>query len=224
LSIAKRYQGRGLELDDLIQEGNLGLIHAAKKFDPKAGCKFSSYATLWIRQYITRALNNLSLPIRLPVNIHMDIAKVKKTSQSLTQKLGREPSLEEIEQQVGMSNKRLLQAINASRVVCSLDRQIGDSDDTTLHCFAPDPNLGPEEELDCKILRERIDALMKKLTPKEIRVLRYSYGLETGLELDNKELADLMGVEVKPLLKVRRAALTKLKDEARKQRLMEFTA
>jgi len=213
-----------LELDDLIQEGNLGLIHAAKKFDPKAGCKFSSYATLWIRQYITRALNNLSLPIRLPVNIHMDIAKVKKTSQSLTQKLGREPSLEEIEQQVGMSNKRLLQALNASRVVCSLDRQIGDSDDTTLYSFAPDQNLSPEEELDCKILRERIEALMKKLTPKEIRILRCSYGLETGLELDNKELADLMGVEVKPLLKVRRAALTKLKDEARKQRLMEFTA
>ena len=181
VSVAKRYAGRGLPFLDLIQEGNLGLMKAAEKFEPERGFKFSTYATWWIRQSITRAIADQGRTIRIPVHLVESINRVKKTAGDLLRKNGREPTVEEIAVRLDMEPARVRELLQLAQDPISLETPVGEEEDAHLEDFIQDEEAGvPVDEAGRQLLRRELFSVLKSLTPREERVIALRFGLEDG--------------------------------------------
>jgi len=224
ISIAKRYIGKGLSLEDLIQEGNLGLMKAVEKFEYKRGYKFSTYATWWIRQAITRALADQSRTIRLPVHMIESINKVNKVTKELVQELGREPTVEEIAERAELSEAKVRQIMKAGKETVSLETPVGDDEDSYLMDFIEDAVVeSPLEEAMRADLREHLEKVLSSLKPKEAEVIRRRYGLDgTDVPHTLEEVGKAMNVTRERVRQIEVRAMRKLKHPSRSKWLREF--
>lgn len=223
VSIAKRYVGRGMLFLDLIQEGNLGLIKAVDKFDYKMGYKFSTYATWWIRQAITRAIADQARTIRIPVHMVETINKLMRVSRQLVQELGREPSAEEIAQQMDMPVDRVREIIKIAQEPVSLETPIGEEEDSHLGDFIQDDNVPvPADAATYTMLKEQIVDVLTTLTEREQRVLRLRFGLDDGRSRTLEEVGKEFKVTRERIRQIEAKALRKLRHPSRSRKLRDY--
>ncbi len=223
VSIAKRYVGKGMFFLDLIQEGNLGLMKAAEKFDYSKGYKFSTYATWWIRQAISRAIADQSRTIRIPVHMVETIHKVSRSQRELLQKYGREATTEEIAADIGMPPEKVREIMKISQDPVSLETPIGEADDSHLGDFIPDDdNPTPEVAASYQLLREQLNEVLHTLSPREEKVLKLRFGLEDGRTRTLEEVGQEFQITRERIRQIEAKALRKIRHPSRSKRLKDF--
>jgi RNA polymerase primary sigma factor len=223
ISVAKKYMSRGVPFLDLIQEGNIGLIRATKKFDYRRGHKFSTYATWWIRQAVTRAIADQGRTIRVPVHMGDQINKLLRTQHQLTQKLGRDPSVEELAIALDVLPKKVENMIQVSRRPLSLETPTDNEDDSVLGDFIEDDEIpAPDETATYNLLREHLELVMDSLPPREVRILQLRYGLLDGQAYTLEEVGRKMGVTRERVRQIEAQALSRLRHPTIKHKLRDY--
>ena len=223
ISVAKKYMGRGVPFLDLIQEGNIGLIRAAKKFDYRRGHKFSTYATWWIRQAVTRAIADQGRTIRVPVHMGDQINKLLRVQHQLTQRLGRDPSVEELAVALEVTPQKVENMIQVARRPLSLETPTDDEEDSVLGDFIQDDEFpAPDDTATYNLLREHLESVLDGLPPREVRILQLRYGLLDGQAYTLEEVGRKMGVTRERVRQIEAQALSRLRHPAIRRKLREY--
>jgi len=223
VSVAKKYRGQGVPFQDLIQEGNLGLMRAVDKFDPSLGYKFSTYATWWIRQAVTRALADQGRTIRLPVHMGEWIRKLNRTAYQMEQSLGRPPSPEEIADEMGLKPHKVRWMLKTARRPLSLQKPVGEEEESELGSFIKDEEApSPPEAADQILLRTTLDELLSTLSPREARILRMRFGLQNGYHYTLEEVGEKFGLTRERIRQIEKEALRRLRHPRRSRHLRGY--
>ena len=223
ISVAKKYMGRGVPFLDLIQEGNIGLIRAAKKFDYRRGHKFSTYATWWIRQAVTRAIADQGRTIRVPVHMGDQINKLLRVSHQLTQRLGRDPTTEELAEELAVPPKKVENMIQAARRPLSLETPTDEEEDSVLGDFIQDEESpAPTDTVTQNLLREHLQEVLNTLPPREVRILQLRYGLLDGQSYTLEEVGRKMGVTRERVRQIEAQALSRLRHPTHRRKLVDY--